>query len=117
MADRITFSKAAIEGLKPPQYGRVEIHDTKVRGLTIRVTAAGAKSPSTEPRGPPSPSAKPLDGRDSAQRSKQVPPCVDRRYNAWFAKHKSPPPGDAREAKLREVRDQCRIEAGLAPRR
>ena len=44
MADRITLTKAAIDALKAPEYGRVEVHDSKVRGLTIRVTAAGAKS-------------------------------------------------------------------------
>lgn len=44
MAERFAFTKAAIEALEPPKQGRVLVHDTKVRGLAMRVTPAGAKS-------------------------------------------------------------------------
>lgn len=41
---KINFTKAAIEGLKAPESGRVYVYDEKTAGLTVCVTAAGSKT-------------------------------------------------------------------------
>jgi integrase len=40
----ISLTDAAIRGLSPPASGRIEIQDSRCRGLAIRVTAGGVKS-------------------------------------------------------------------------
>jgi hypothetical protein len=40
----ISLTDAAIQGLAPPASGRIEILDSRCRGLAIRVTAGGVKS-------------------------------------------------------------------------
>ncbi len=54
---------------------------------------------------------------DLARRKNDVAPCVERLYNAWYAQHKAKPSKGARDAKLVDVRDQCRKDAGLPPLR
>jgi len=44
MADRIHFTKTAIETVQAPSHGRMHVFDTKVRGLALRITDKGAKS-------------------------------------------------------------------------
>ena len=43
MATRFEFTKARIKELQPPATGRLTVHDSKVRGLQLRVTEAGGK--------------------------------------------------------------------------
>ena len=38
------LSESMIERVSPPATGRIEIHDTRVSGLTLRVTAGGSKT-------------------------------------------------------------------------
>lgn len=40
---RIPFTVAALDALRPPQAGRVYVHDTRSRGLCLALTAAGSK--------------------------------------------------------------------------
>lgn len=44
MPDRITFTKSAVERIPAPSQGRVQVFDSKVRGLCLRITAAGSRS-------------------------------------------------------------------------
>jgi integrase len=44
MPEQLTFSKKTVEAVKPPAKGRLVVHDTKIRGLVMRVTETGARS-------------------------------------------------------------------------
>jgi len=44
MAERINFTKRAIETIKPPKNGRLYVYDTRTPNLQVCVTAAGSKT-------------------------------------------------------------------------
>ena len=44
MAERLNFTKQSVASIAPPASGRRYVYDTKVPGLCVCVTAAGARS-------------------------------------------------------------------------